>query len=666
MKPLRISCGALIGLVGAYALYLHAASAQTPAAESHVLAWWRFEDGSAGHWLDAGLGHRRPPFSVTADSSGNGDPLRTFNTRPRFYPPDTSPAFSDDVPTDLLQSGLPDHHSMHFNGKQYLYTMNDRLDLQLLKQKEPAFTIEGMFKLAVLPGDYTTKTQVILCKVGSPVVEPLIMERSPQLNTTQPTTRRAGHGTTRPTTYPATTQATQPSEDLPTELPNDHPPQPVVCYVGGERDCPGPLNRFVVTLLDASKKQHYLVSRSTLYARHWYAFAIVCDGEKADLYLSDLSDRGYEVQSTATLRGGLYRVKGIWNLGCGMVDDLQDYWYQGWIDEIRISAGIVDREHFLATDASRARPKPAAQVVDQTVPSPTVKGLADPALMKFNGTYYLYGTRDQSGYPVYTSTDLLHWTRGPVVFEQSRGMWGESRFWAPSVIAYHNKFYLFYSALGALRDSGFRHSHRVCIARSDSPLGPFKDFVAPLPLTGKAAIDPEAFIDNDGKPFLYFVSDCSENVTSQIFAVRLNEDLTGTVGEPVLCLQPSQVWEGTMWNEGPSVFRAGDIYVLLYSANWWHSADYGVGFATSRSPLGPWTKNPDNPILQHYRGLKGTGGADTIRDPENKLMIFFHAQGPPGSQRRDTYCDRLVVKQDSRLGVMLKVESDKAADFDGH
>ncbi len=671
MKWFRFACVSLtVALVGAYGLYVDDAPAATPASDTRTLAWWRFEDGQTGHWLDARLGGMRPPFSVTADSSGNASPLRTFNTRPMFYPPDTSPEFSDDLPTTVLNGGAANQHSVRLNGKQYLYTAGSRVDESLRSQKSPAFTVEGMFKLSVLPGDYTQKTQVLLCKIGAPTppTTKLTTETGPQLNSTQPTTQRVGRPTTapatrpttkpttRPATKPSTTQATQPSEELPTELLNDHPPLPVVCYVAGERDSPAPRNHFAVTLLDAAKHPHHLTSRSTLFARQWYAFAVVCDGQKAELYLSDLGPDGYQLQSTVFLDGGLFRVKGIWNVGCGLVDDLQDYWYQGWIDEIRISAGRLEPTQLLASGSTRARPKPAVRFDNQAVPTPTVKGLADPSLMFYDGTYYLYGTRDQSGYPVYTSKDLKQWTRWPVVFEKTRGMWGESRFWAPSALAYRGKFYLFYSALGGLRDSGFRHSHRVCIARSDSPLGPFTDFVAPLPLTGKAAIDPEAFVDTDGKVYLYFVSDCSENVTSQIFAVRMNDDLTGTIGEPVLCLQPSQVWESTMWNEGPTIFRTGDVYVLMYSANWWHSTDYGVGFATSRSPLGPWTKDPDNPILQHYRGLKGSGGACAIRGPDNQMMIYFHAQGPPESQRRDTYCDRLVVTPDSRLGVTLRVE----------
>ncbi len=186
-------------------------------------------------------------------------------------------------------------------------------------------------------------------------------------------------------------------------------------------------------------------------------------------------------------------------------------------------------------------------------------------------------------------------------------------------------------------------------------MGPFVDTVAPLPLNGKAAIDPAVFVDTDGRAYLYFVADCSENVVSQIYAIQLNDDLTGTVGEPVLCLQPTQVWEGTIWNEGPNVFKTGNIYVMMYSADWWHSPNYGVGFATSRSPLGPWTKNPGNPILQRYHGLTATGSSCAVQSPDGNWAVFFHADGPPDSKRRDTFLQKLLITPDERLGVSLRV-----------
>ena len=624
----------------------HWADGEPAVAPTTAFAWWRFEDVEPGHWLDARLGGTRPPFSVTANFASDGrHPLRTFNTRPTAYPPDTSADFSNDVATERLNGGIENHRSVRFNGKQYLYTTDNDAG----PARGGSVTIEGMFKLAILPGDYTGKTQTILCRISAPVTQPAV-EHSDQL-ATRPTTDR----TTRPTTTTTPTTAETEPDPGPTELANDHPAMPVIALVAGNNDSLARRNHFAFGVLDHDGHRHTIASRDPVRANQWYAFAAVVGTDHAELFLSEIDPRGYVSQGTTPVPGGMIGGRGIWNLGCGLVDDQHDDWFQGWVDEVKLSTGTVIPANFLATGCKPAPRSPAPPASEAVTPLPVVKGLADPEVRLFDGVYYLYGTRDQSGYPVYTSTDLVHWKHGPTVFERTRMNWGESRFWAPSVIQYRGKFFLFYSALGPLHNDGDRHSLRVCVARSDSPLGPFVDTVAPLPLNGKAAIDPAVFVDTDGKAYLYFVADCSENVISQVYAVQLNDDLTGTVGEPVLCIQPTQVWEGTVWNEGPNVFKTGGIYVLMYSADWWHSPNYGVGFATSRSPLGPWTKNPTNPVLQRYHGLLATGGSCAVQSPGGNWSIFFHADGPADSKRRDTYMQRLVITPDERLGVSLKV-----------
>ncbi len=640
--------------------------AAAPSRGADTLAWWRFEDVPPGQWLQAEMGSRRGA-TTTADSSGHGHGLRTFNTDPRRYPPDTSPEFTPDVGPATVAGGVVNGRSVRFNGKQYLYSAEAAVDAPLYAGTTAApFTVEGAFKLAALPDDYDGRPQVMLCKAAAPVVDPvqLTVETAPPL-TTRPSSRPATKpATTHPSTHPSTTQSVRPAYEGPTERVNDHPVQPVVCFVAGTNAWPEPADvpadHFGVVLVDARRQTHVLRSEQPLSAGRWYAFAVVFDGRHASLYLSDLGGGGYQRQSPdARLAGGLWPCRGSWMVGCGLIDDVREDWYQGWVDEVRLSAGALPPSALLA---ARSRPAPApprpAAAGGGPPPASVVHGLADPEALFDGGTYYLYGTRDQVGFPVYTSTDLLHWDRGPDVFRRRPGLWGVGRYWAPSPAKYRGRYYLFYSALGHLPDSGDRLSHRICVAVADDPSGPFEPLVAPLPLIGKAVIDPSAFVDADGHAYLYFVADMSENEVSQIFCARLSDDLTAVVGEPVLCLQPSQVWEGKFWNEGPHVFRAANgTYVMTYSGQFWHAPDYGVGFATSRTPTGPWTKNPANPILQRWRGLYGTGGDAVVPMPGGKdYAILFHADGPAGTHRRDTYVEKLVVTPDPRLGVMLRPE----------
>ena len=641
------------------------------AGAADPLAWWRFEDVPPGQWLSARMGNARR-FTVTADSSGHGHGLRTFNTDPTRYPPDTSPDFQPDIGPTTVNAGTANVRSGHFTGHQYLYTADATVDAPLYAGRSAPFTVEGLFKIAARPDDFDGRPQTVLCKAASPVVDlvQLATENAPPL-TKRPTSRPAtSQTTTRPsttrssttrssTTRSTTTRTTLPAFEGPTERVNDHPVQPIVCYVQGTNAWPepagAPVNHFVVVLTDANNRRHVLRSDRPIDANRWYAFAVTFDGRQATLRLTDPGTDDYHAQSQPVrLPGGLYPCRGAWMVGCGLIDDVRENWFQGWIDEVRLSAGTIDDDHLLAANTHAAQGPPNASHGNGPPPLSIIHGLADPEVLLDDGTYYLYGTRDQVGFPVYTSTDLLHWDRGPDVLHRRRGMWGVNRYWAPSPIKYKGRYYLFYSAIGHLPASGDRWSHRVNVAVADSPEGPFEPHAGPLALIGKAVIDPSAFVDTDGHAYLYFVADMSENEISQVFVAPLNDDLTGVAAEPTLCVQPSQVWEGKFWNEGPNVFKTNGVYVMTYSAQFWHSPDYGVGFATSRTPTGPWTKNPANPILQRWRGLFGSGGNGVVAMPGGKDMaIVFHADGPEGSKRRDTYVDRLVVTPDPRLGVML-------------
>ena len=89
----------------------------------------------------------------------------------------------------------------------------------------------------------------------------------------------------------------------------------------------------------------------------------------------------------------------------------------------------------------------------------------------------------------------------------------------------------------------------------------------------------------------------------------------------------SQAWE-EIWprvNEGAFVVRHGKFYYMTYSANSYESQHYGIGYAISESPEGPWIKHDNNPVLQMPNNLVGVGHGAMFRDKNGKLKIVFHA-----------------------------------------
>lgn len=249
--------------------------------------------------------------------------------------------------------------------------------------------------------------------------------------------------------------------------------------------------------------------------------------------------------------------------------------------------------------------------------------LADPTIYYEAGVYYLYGTHaTDKGFEVYTSTDLKNWEKEKELALNKKDVFGDKGFWAPQVFKYKRKYYMAYTA-----------SEHIAIANSDSPLGPFKQDIQKS-LTdpdGLKNIDPFVFIDNDGKKYLYYVRLTHGN---QIFMTELKDDFSdirpNTITSCVNAVDHPQEWENKghkTWTvtEGPTVLKLEGSYYLFYSANGFRSIDYAVGYATAKSPSGPWIKYDGNPVLdKDMVDQNGPGHGDFFRDKAGQYYYVFH------------------------------------------
>ena len=240
----------------------------------------------------------------------------------------------------------------------------------------------------------------------------------------------------------------------------------------------------------------------------------------------------------------------------------------------------------------------------------------DPFIMLHEDTYYAYGTSAEDGIAVYISQDLLSWETVPGnrLALHKNDSWGDRWFWAPEVYHVDGKFYMYYSA-----------DEHICVATSDSPLGPFKQAVKKPMIEDEKCIDNSLFIDSDGQPYLFFDR---FNDGLNIWVAELEDDLMTIRTETMKkCINVSQEWE-EVWprvNEGPYVMQHNGKYYMTYSANSYESPFYGIGYATADQVTGPWTKYDGNPILQKPGELVGVGHSAMFTDKEGKLRIVFHA-----------------------------------------
>lgn len=241
--------------------------------------------------------------------------------------------------------------------------------------------------------------------------------------------------------------------------------------------------------------------------------------------------------------------------------------------------------------------------------------IADPYILFYNDTYYAYGTSCADGFEVYSSKDMKSWERSPRLALNKEDSYGDKWFWAPEVyyVEEDKKFYMFYSV-----------EEHVCVATSDSPLGPFVQDEK-KPIREEKGIDTSVFFDEDGKAYLYFVRFTNGNV---IWCAELKDNLKEIKEETLTqCVEATEPWELVFGKvvEGPSIVKQGGLYYMFYSANDFRSQDYAVGYATSDSPFGPWRKSEKNPLLHKVEELVGTGHGAPFLDRSGGYRYIFHA-----------------------------------------
>jgi large repetitive protein len=272
--------------------------------------------------------------------------------------------------------------------------------------------------------------------------------------------------------------------------------------------------------------------------------------------------------------------------------------------------------------------------------SPVLPGLnADPNIVRFGDTYYLYPTTDGfegwSGtqFKAYSSKDLVHWTDHGVILDLGPDVsWADSRAWAPTIAEKDGKYYFYFCA-----------DANIGVAVSDSPTGPFKDALdKPLLKAGQYSgqmIDPAVFTDDDGQSYLYWGN-------GRAYVAPLNADMTSIDTSKVKDITPSG------YNEGSFVVKRKGTYYFMWSENDTRDENYRVAYATGSSPTGPWTKQ--GVILQKdlSLGIKGTGHHSVVYVPKtDEWYIAYHRFAIPGGDgtHRETTIDKMEFDSDGLI-----------------
>ena len=199
--------------------------------------------------------------------------------------------------------------------------------------------------------------------------------------------------------------------------------------------------------------------------------------------------------------------------------------------------------------------------------------LRDPFILPFEGMYYLYGSRggeafgECTGFDVYVSKDLEHWSEPIEAFTPLQDFWSHKHFWAPEVHLYKEKFYMFASFISETRKRGTQ------ILVSTSPMGPF-EVHSEGPVTPEEwnCLDGTLYVDEQDNPYMIFCREWLQspqpNIIGEMWAIALSKDLDKGMGNPIYLFKANDpVWvdqnRKVFVTDGPFMYKTQNGKKLL-------------------------------------------------------------------------------------------------------
>ena len=223
-------------------------------------------------------------------------------------------------------------------------------------------------------------------------------------------------------------------------------------------------------------------------------------------------------------------------------------------------------------------------------------------------------------FSIFHSRDLLRWEIAGSVFKK-RPAWAERDFWAPEISNHGGRFFVYYTARKK------RGPLCVAVATASAASGPYVDH-GPLVCQEVGSIDAMAVTDDQGARYLVWKEDGnSRNEPTPMWAQRLSDDGLKMVGKKVeLIRNDPRSWEGGVV-EGAFILKRGDWFYLFYSGNacCGRRCNYALGVARSRNMLGPYEKNPANPVLKENETWQCPGHGSIVSDAEGRDFLLYHA-----------------------------------------
>ena len=304
-------------------------------------------------------------------------------------------------------------------------------------------------------------------------------------------------------------------------------------------------------------------------------------------------------------------------------------------------------------------------------PNPFITSIytADPSAHVWkDGRLYVYPSHDvepangcanMDRYHVFSTDDMVNWKDHGEILNSSQVEWGRSEggfMWAPDCAYANGKYYFYFPHPSGKSD--WNSTWKVGVAVSDYPDRDFK-VVGYIPNLGdaKAMIDPCVFVDDDGSAYFYYGGG------NRCVGAKLKDNMTEIDGT-------LQKMEGLSdFHEATWVHKYNGVYYLSYADNHYELGSDGktknganrMLYATSSSPLGPWT----------YRGvLLESTGCDTshgsVCQYKGEWFLFYHNKNLSGQGNLRSICvDRLYYNEDGSIQVVKQHKKSEITGIQG-
>jgi len=268
--------------------------------------------------------------------------------------------------------------------------------------------------------------------------------------------------------------------------------------------------------------------------------------------------------------------------------------------------------------------------------------IADPSAHVWkDGKLYVYGSRDESpeyycswDHHVLYSSDLKTWEIARNVFsskgDNDQVPYSDRILYAPDCQYKAGTYYLYY----CLASNEFTEG----VATSSAPTGPFVNGKN-IDLYGINQIDPAVFIDDDGQTYYLW-----GQFTAKMAKLKAN----------MMEIDPSTLRDSVLtesehfFHEGGYLVKRNGIYYFVYAHMGRANRPTCIGYATSTSPMGPYTYG--GVIIDNDHSDPGVwNNHGSIVEFNGQWYVFYHRSTHGSNTMRKACVEPIFFNEDGSI-----------------